>query len=490
MKTYFTADWHHGSKNIIKYCNRPFSCVEEMNNSLIENYNNIVTKRDKCYFLGDMVWGHHNYKSVFEQLNGEKFIILGNHDTEQSYKKLLIDHVISGLYKVKSLTIDNNYIWMSHYPHRSWNMSSHGSFHLYGHCIDMDTEILTYNGWKTRNDVFLNDEIITYNLETNKLELDCVKNIIDNYFSGDVYNIKSKGIDLRVTDEHVLIDVKYWNKDIGYEKFLAKDFTKKSTRTFLKCGIFEKCTDINISDDYIRLLIWIAADGSLCNSNLIRLRFYKQRKIERFRALLKRLGIIFSENKQKNGAVYFNFNAPHEISGFRLKPLDNTFMICNKRVFEILLDKYSCSDGYKNGNNILIYTSKKTEVDIIQMAAIINGYMCSVNKRENHGFSKIPNYEISINLNNNKNYRRIGNTTNHVFYENVICEHFWCVETRNKTLVARRNGKVSVIGNCHNTLKEKGRSIDVGVDRWDYKPVEWSEIYNILKNRNNKELYE
>ena len=54
----------------------------------------------------------------------KKFIILGNHDTEQSYKKLLIDHVISGLYKVKSLTIDNNYIWMSHYPHRSWNMSS------------------------------------------------------------------------------------------------------------------------------------------------------------------------------------------------------------------------------------------------------------------------------------------------------------------------------------------------------------------------------
>ena len=46
------------------------------------------------------------------------------------------------------------------------------------------------------------------------------------------YNIKSKGIDLRVTDEHVLIDVKHWNKDIGYEKFLAKDFTKNQPEHF------------------------------------------------------------------------------------------------------------------------------------------------------------------------------------------------------------------------------------------------------------------
>lgn len=132
-KVFFTADWHHGSGNIIKYCNRPFSSVEEMNDTLISNYNSVVTKKDKCYFLGDTVWGHKNYRHVFEQLNGEKFIVLGNHDNEQCYKKLLIDHVIHGVYKVKGITIDNQYVWMSHYCHQVWNNSFHGSFHFFGH---------------------------------------------------------------------------------------------------------------------------------------------------------------------------------------------------------------------------------------------------------------------------------------------------------------------------------------------------------------------
>lgn len=133
MTSFFTADWHRGSKNIIQYCNRPFESVAKMDEALINNYNSRVTKYDRCYFLGDSVWGHQHYREVFEQLNGEKFIVLGNHDNEQAYKKLLIDHVISGVYKVKGITIDNQYIWLSHYPHRSWNKSFHGAWHLYGH---------------------------------------------------------------------------------------------------------------------------------------------------------------------------------------------------------------------------------------------------------------------------------------------------------------------------------------------------------------------
>ena len=54
---YFTSDLHLGHRGIIEMQNRPFKSVEEMNRSLIENYNSVVHKNDTVYILGDI--SHH-----------------------------------------------------------------------------------------------------------------------------------------------------------------------------------------------------------------------------------------------------------------------------------------------------------------------------------------------------------------------------------------------------------------------------------------------
>ena len=55
-KIFFTSDLHFGHKNIIRFDNRPFSTVEEMDEALIRNWNAKVSDEDTVYVLGDISW--------------------------------------------------------------------------------------------------------------------------------------------------------------------------------------------------------------------------------------------------------------------------------------------------------------------------------------------------------------------------------------------------------------------------------------------------
>lgn len=57
MNIFITADHHFHHKNIIEYCGRPFKTVEEMDKSMIEKWNNKVSKDDLVIHLGDFALG-------------------------------------------------------------------------------------------------------------------------------------------------------------------------------------------------------------------------------------------------------------------------------------------------------------------------------------------------------------------------------------------------------------------------------------------------
>lgn len=56
MKVFFTGDLHFGHENVLKFDNRPFTTVEEMDAELIRRWNNKVSNEDLVYVLGDMIW--------------------------------------------------------------------------------------------------------------------------------------------------------------------------------------------------------------------------------------------------------------------------------------------------------------------------------------------------------------------------------------------------------------------------------------------------
>ena len=93
MADFFIADTHFGGENIRRYENRPFTTVLEMNEKLIENWNQIVTKEDTVYVLGDFsdYTDAEMDRKILNRLNGNKILVMGNHDkhrTPQEWREL------------------------------------------------------------------------------------------------------------------------------------------------------------------------------------------------------------------------------------------------------------------------------------------------------------------------------------------------------------------------------------------------------------------
>lgn len=85
MSIYVISDTHFGHNNLLRYCSksRPFDTVEEMNENIVENWNNVVKPEDTVYHLGDVCMGQlDTIDTYLPRLNGHVTLIKGNHDTK------------------------------------------------------------------------------------------------------------------------------------------------------------------------------------------------------------------------------------------------------------------------------------------------------------------------------------------------------------------------------------------------------------------------
>lgn len=80
-KIFLTGCTHFGHANIIKLANRPFKDVKEMDNVLMENWNDTVGDDDVVYHLGDFSYKGAAHPEWYRlRLNGRHRFLQGNHD--------------------------------------------------------------------------------------------------------------------------------------------------------------------------------------------------------------------------------------------------------------------------------------------------------------------------------------------------------------------------------------------------------------------------
>lgn len=131
MNIFFTSDLHFGHKNIIRFDNRPFLNINEMDETLINNWNAKVKSEDLIYILGDFSWYNPDKTcEILDKLNGKKILIKGNHDKITYTMRQRFEEITD--YKEIKLPNGSNVV-LCHYPIVFFNRHHYGSYMFYGH---------------------------------------------------------------------------------------------------------------------------------------------------------------------------------------------------------------------------------------------------------------------------------------------------------------------------------------------------------------------
>ena len=137
---YFTSDLHHQHKRICELTGRKHVTKYENHTQwLIDLVNKRVTNSDQLYLLGDISFSRKfsDVADFYSQLNGQKFVIKGNHDDRKVLYQLVSEGIIQAWYDYKEKTVTYNdkeyHLVMMHFPIASWHKQHYGSIHLHGH---------------------------------------------------------------------------------------------------------------------------------------------------------------------------------------------------------------------------------------------------------------------------------------------------------------------------------------------------------------------
>ena len=154
----YIADMHFDHTNIIAYDNRPFRDAEEMNRTLIENWNRVVKPEDMTYIIGDFCGGDGaRLRELFSCLNGKKFLILGNHDSKEAV--LEAKDLLEGTAEYLEVEDGGRNVVLCHYPVFSFHNQYFGWYHLYGHVHTSYEWNMVENTKRLARDLYVRQDI-------------------------------------------------------------------------------------------------------------------------------------------------------------------------------------------------------------------------------------------------------------------------------------------------------------------------------------------
>ena len=335
----------------------------------------------------------------------------------------------------------------------------YADIYLMGHCLSLDTEILTENGWRGFGQIERGDNVMSLNMSSGILELNKVNDLYIDEDSREHVLFKANNLDMAVTPSHNVV-----YKTMSTGKFMKKKANELLGSTFKipLCGDME-FKGCELSDEMLRLYGWIIAEGGFAGRDYGFTITQATADLDVITQILDRLDMKYSvynkdhvgrrftirgrtyETKKKHSDVYVHSEDAKKIRehfvGRKLVPKDLMDSM-TKEQFLKMFNTMVEGDGYRmSDSEFIYYTADEELADQIQIMCVTRGIKCT--KKERRG-----NFELLINT-------RFIDVSLSPSRENVSVrqldenEFSWCVSVDNGTLVTRRNGKVCITGNTH-----------------------------------------
>lgn len=170
---WFTSDLHFFHDRILEFHPKRKELfgdtVEKAKEKMIELWNSRVNKKDTVYILGDLSFGTiEDKRKLFQRLNGNKVLVLGNHDKVPDHLRCYFNHIT----QIKNMTFKKSVhnflhrdleITMCHFPILSWEHKDKNSIMIHGHCHGKIDNI-NKESKELRVDVGIDGEFANYDL--------------------------------------------------------------------------------------------------------------------------------------------------------------------------------------------------------------------------------------------------------------------------------------------------------------------------------------
>lgn len=129
---YYISDLHLRDQAIFDKCKRPFKNLQEMEETIIRNWNSKVKPEDIVYVLGDIADTNPSTVEAYRQLNGHKHLIVGNHD-HVLLKEIEESYLFESIKFIDVIEDANHKVCLCHYPLMDWMEFNRNGYLVYGH---------------------------------------------------------------------------------------------------------------------------------------------------------------------------------------------------------------------------------------------------------------------------------------------------------------------------------------------------------------------